>query len=119
MSYRSDLKETTSGASLFGFGAITVTIFVFLILGAGGYLSYLAYSFYAPRYEQVRYNTFKESQAYNDGMIRDLQNLQMEYMQANDEQKAMMKSIIIHRFSVYDTTRLPYDLQAFYMSLKK
>jgi hypothetical protein len=44
-----------------------------------------------PGYEQVRYNTFKESQTYNDGMIRDLENLQMEYMKSNDEQKAALK----------------------------
>jgi hypothetical protein len=117
MSYKNEFKESAQDGTIFGVGFLTFSFFVLLILGVTGYLSYLAYSFYAPRYEQVRYNTFKQSQAYNDGMIRDLQNLKMEYIKANDEQKAALKAIVIHRFSVYDIDRLPTDLQIFYNSV--
>lgn len=95
-------------------GGLIIVIGFFMGLG---YLSYLGYAFYAPRYEQVRYDTFKESQSYNDGMLRDLQDLKMEYMKANDEQKAMLKAIVLHRFSVYNINRLPTDLQVFYNSV--
>jgi len=81
VSYKNDVKEVAEGATLFGFGIWMFTLVILPLIGGLGYLSYLAYSFYAPKYEQVRYNTFKESQTYNDGMLRDLQNLQMELSQ--------------------------------------
>ena len=119
MSYKNDVKEVAQVFSLFGFGVWGITLVLLPLLGGLGYLSYLAYAFYAPKYEQVRYNTFKESQTYNDGMLRDLQNLQMEYLKANDEQKAALKAIILHRFSVYEVDRLPIDLRSFYAEIKK
>lgn len=118
MSYKSDMKEVAAATSLFGFGIWTFMLIILPLIGGLGYISYLAYGFYAPRYEQVRYNTFKESQTYNDGMLRDLQNLQMEYIKADDEQKAALKAIVRQRFSVYDIDRLPVDLRMFYQSVK-
>jgi len=117
MSYKNDLKETAQFTTIFGFGIWMFTLVILPLIGGLGYISYMAYAFYAPKYEQVRYNTFKESQAYNDGMLRDLQNLRMEYIKSNDEQKAALKAIALQRFSVYEINRLPYDLQAFYNSL--
>jgi len=80
-------------------------------------LGFTNFAFFTPKVEQVRYNTFKQSQAYNDGMLRDLQELKMQYIQANPEQQAMLKSIVLHRFSVYDINRLPSDLQTFYHTI--
>ena len=119
MSYKNDLKETAQATTIFGFGIWMFTLVILPLIGGLGYLSYLAYSFYAPKYEQVRYDTFKQSQSYNDAMLRDLQDMRMEYIKANDEQKAAIKYIAIHRFSVYDIDRLPVDLRAFYMELSK
>jgi hypothetical protein len=76
------------------------------------------YSFFAPKYRAVDAQVYKQSEQYNDGMIRDLENLQMEYMKANDTQKAGLKDIIIHRFSVYDMNRLPPNLFNFYNDLR-
>ena len=117
MSYKNDAKEVAQFFSLFGFGVWGITLVLLPLLGGLGYISYLAYAFYAPKYEQVRYDTFKQSQSYNDAMLRDLQDLRMEYIKANDEQKAALKAIAIHRFSVYEINRLPPDLQSFYNSL--
>jgi hypothetical protein len=82
------------------------------------YLGYRAYEFFAPKYRAVDNMVFKESEQYNDGMVRDLENLQMEYMQATPEQKAGLRSIILHRFAVYDENRLPGNLRAFYQDLR-
>jgi hypothetical protein len=117
MSYKNDLKETAQATTILGFGIWMFTLVILPLIVGLGYLSYLAYAFYAPKYEQVRYDTFKQSQSYNDAMLRDLQDLRMEYIKANDEQKAALKAIAIHRFSVYDINRLPPDLQFFYNSL--
>lgn len=84
-------------------------------------LSYGAWSlnnYFQPKYEQTRYNTFKQSQAYNDGMLRELSSLQMEYMKSPADQKAALSAVIIHKFEVYDITRLPPDLQLFYHQVK-
>jgi hypothetical protein len=119
MSYKNDAKEVAQFFSLFGFGVWGIVLVLLPLIGGLGYISYLAYAFYAPKYEQVRYDTFKESQTYNDGMLRDLQNIQMEYLKANDEQKSALKAIALHRFSVYPEDKLPADLRNFYDSLKK
>ena len=119
MSYKSDMKETAQFTTIFGFGIWMFMLVILPLLGGIGYISYMAYSFYAQKYEQVRYDTFKQSQSYNDGMLRDLQDLKIEYIKANDEQKSALKAIILHRFSVYDVDRLPYDLRSFYAELSK
>lgn len=107
-------KETAVGAGM----AIQLLIWGFILIAGAGAISYGMYAFFGPRNEQVRYNIFKESQAYNDGMIRDLQELKRDYLAANDEQKGALKALTLHRFEVYDIKRLPPDLQAFYYSLE-
>ena len=98
-----------------GIGALVL----FLALCFGLNLFGLAnYSFFAPKYRAVENQVFKESEQYNDGMIRDLENLQMQYVQADDAHKALLKDIIIHRFSVYDQNRLPPNLWAFYQDVR-
>ena len=102
-----------------------------ILAGIGGLILFLAlcfglnlfglanYSFFAPKYRAVDAQVFKESEQYNDGMIRDLENLKMEYTKANDEQKAALRAIVVHRFSVYDIDLLPNDLQVFYNSINR
>jgi len=98
--------------------AILGSIVALVVLSfALSYTSYAQYSFFAPRMEQVRYDTFKHSQSYNEGMVRDLENLQMEYAKADSNQKAMLRTVVLHRFSVYEG-QLPSNLQAFYNQLK-
>lgn len=98
-----------------GFAVLALASFIAtaFILNFAGLASF---SFFAPKVEQVRFDTFKQSQAYNDGMLRDLQNLKLEYLRSNPEQQAALKAIVIQRFSVYPIDRLPPDLQAFYLS---
>jgi len=82
------------------------------------YLGYESYKFFAPKYRQVDNQVFKESEQYNDGMIRDLENLQMEYVKATAEQKDALRAITLHRFSVYPEDKMPPNLRNFYNSLK-
>jgi len=116
---KQEMKDNVEGATLFGFGLWMFTLVILPLIGGLGYISYMAYAFYAPKYEQVRYDTFKQSQAYNDGMIRDLQELKRDYIAANDEQKGALKALTLHRFEVYDINRLPPDLRSFYYTLEK
>ena len=86
-----------------------------------GYAGYLSYEFFAPRYTAVDSKVFKESVQYNEGMVRDLSELERQYKQADDNGKAALRPIIRHRFEVYDKQRLTEnypDLAAFYDSIQ-
>ena len=90
----------------------------FLALISGlSFLSFKSYEYFAPKYRAVDAKVFKESEQYNEGMIRDLSELQRQYITATEEQKASLRPIIRHRFEVYDRDRLPADLRAFYDSI--
>ena len=93
------------------FGVILV---VFILTFFANSLGLVSLSFFAPKVEQVRYNTFKESQAFNEGTIRELYNYQRDYNKGNDEQKAALKGMILHEFSTFPKEKLPADLQLFY-----
>jgi len=70
---------------------------------------------YQPREEQVRRNTFAQSQTYNEGMARDLQNLRQAYLDADTpEKKGAIQSTVRQRYAGYDVDQLPPDLVLFY-----
>ena len=90
-----------------------------MALGFGLNLFGLAqYSFFAPKYRQVDNQVFKESEQYNDGMIRDLENLQLDYINADKDHKDALRAIVLHRFSVYPEDKLPPNLRNFYNDLR-
>ena len=80
--------------------------------------SFFAYQYFAPKYRQVDNEVFKQSEQYNDGMIRDLENLQIEYIGADADKKQALRAIVLHRFSVYPEDKMPPNLRNFYNSLK-
>lgn len=80
---------------------------------------FLLAKYFAPKYEEVRRQTFEESKAYNDGMAQEVQNMQLQYIQADDTHKDAIASVVLHRVAGYDTSKLPLDTQTFIESLKK
>lgn len=90
---------------------------LFVCLGLT-YVSFKTYEFFAPRYVAVDAKVYKESVQYNEGMLRDLSELQRQYVTSDAAGKAALRPIIRHRFEVYDENRLPADLAAFYDSIK-
>ena len=82
------------------------------------FLGYKSYEFFAPKYRAVDNQVFKQSEQYNDGMIRDLENLQIEYINADADKKQALRAIVLHRFSVYSEDKMPPNLRNFYNSLK-
>lgn len=73
---------------------------------------------FAPKYEQVRRETFEQSKSYNDGMAQELQNMQFEYIKADKQAKAALKPIILHRSAGYDLSKLPADTRQFIENLR-
>jgi hypothetical protein len=100
------------------FSLVMSVVMAFMVCVAITFVGYESYAYFAPKYRAVDAQVFKESEQYNDGMVRDLENLQMQYMQATTEQKAGLKDIILHRFAVYDINRLPNNLFSFYNDLR-
>lgn len=92
---------------------LLLVIFILNVYGLG------TYAFFAPKYTAVDNKVFHESQQYNDGMIRDLENIKREYQHATPEGKDALRATAIHRFEIYPYNRLPPDLQAFYDSLNR
>jgi len=99
---------------------LTVVAGVVLVIGAtfgSAYIGLQMNTFFQPRYRALDAKVFKESEQYNDGMIRDLAELKRQYDQADPAGKAALRPIIRHRFEVYDTNKLPDDLATFYQSM--
>jgi hypothetical protein len=96
---------------------LALIIFVLLILGFS-YVGWLSYDYFAPKYRATENKVFKESEQYNDGMVRDLENLQMEYMNADKDHQQALRAIILHRFSVYPEDKMPANLRNFYNQLR-
>ena len=96
--------------------AIVIGWVALIILAMFG--SFFAYSYFAPKYRAVDNQVFKESEQYNDGMIRDLENLQIEYISADADKKQALRAITLHRFSVYPEDKMPPNLRNFYNDLK-
>ena len=96
-------------------GSFILGALLFFVISFGGYQMY---KFLAPKYRAVDNMVFKESEQYNDGMIRDLENLQMEYVNGDADKKQALRAIVLHRFSVYPQDRMPPNLRNFYNQLK-
>jgi len=97
---------------------VGIIVLALAVLFGLSYVAFESYAFFAPRYTAVDAKVFKQSVQYNEGMIRDLENLKMDYYHSDDAGKQALRPIILHRFSVYDRDRLPADLQQFYNQLE-
>lgn len=73
---------------------------------------------FKPANEQVRRETFEESKAYQDGMIKELETMQFEYTKAEPAHKAALRSLILNRAAGFPEDQLPSDLKAFIDQLK-
>lgn len=101
---------------------LTVVAFFAIIFGSIWLVqgnNFFMYRFFAPREEQVRHDTFKQSQAYNDGMANDLAQKQLAYAQTSDTNaKLIILSNLYHEFASYDLTKLPPESQLFLSNVR-
>lgn len=72
--------------------------------------------FFAPKFENVRRQTFENSQSYNDGMVQQLSSYYLEYQKADAEQKKAILSVVAHQYANYPVDRLPGHLRSFVSS---
>ena len=83
----------------------------------GAYHDLLFTAFFAPKYENVRRNTFEQSKSFRTGAIQELQNMQFEYIKASPEHKAALADVIRHRAAEVPADAMPSDLQSFISNL--
>jgi hypothetical protein len=74
-------------------------------------------SFFAPKYENVRRNTFEQSKSFRTGAIQELQNMQFEYIKAAPEHRVALADVIRHRALEVPADAMPTDLQSFISNL--
>lgn len=102
------------GLVLLGF----VAVFGLTWIGQGN--NFFLYKVFAPKYEEVRHDVFKNSQAYIDGKITNLTKQKMDYASANsDAHRCAIRSMAIREASTVITdTRMPNDLTQWVNKLK-
>jgi hypothetical protein len=93
--------------------------FVGLVASIWGiaYHDLLFTAFFAPKYENVRRNTFEQSKSFRTGAVQELQNMQFEYIKASPEHKVALADIIRHRAAEVPADAMPSDLQFFISNL--
>jgi hypothetical protein len=107
---------------MFGKAVGVVAGFLLIVFGIGWAAEgneFFMYKFFAPKEEAVRRRTFEESKAYNDGVAQEISAMQLDYVKATPEQRAALRSVIIHRTAGYDVSRLSPDLQDFITSVHR
>jgi hypothetical protein len=99
-----------------------ISILVLLgVIALGWFLTandVLMSGFFSPKYEQVRYNTFKQSQSYNDGMAAQLDKDEIEWANATPENRQMIRGAIVAQFASYNETMLPPNEYAFLQKVR-
>jgi len=96
--------------------ALILVLVAFGISGVGYAVSYVL----EPRQVALDNKVFHQSQSYNDGMARDLDEFRAAYLSATatPESKAAIRASIIHRFAGYDAALLPPDLRSFLIQVR-
>lgn len=100
------------------FGSVAGVLALLSILFGLSLFTFGMYSYFTPKYRAVESKVYHESEQYNEGMVRDLTELQRQYVTSDEAGKAALRPIIRHRFEVYPENKMPADLRAFYDSIK-
>ena len=100
--------------------ALTIVILIGLALigWASTGFNLALFSYFAPKFEQVKRNTFEQSKAYNQGMTQELDQNMQDYNSGNAIQKAGIRSMVLHRVADYPISSLPGYLQQFVEQLR-
>ncbi len=81
--------------------------------------SFFLYQYFAPKEAQVERQTFEQTKSYRQGMVQELQNMQFEYVKADNAHKAALADIILHRAADVPSDAMPSDLASFVAELKR
>ena len=93
-------------------------LFVFVVgwLFAGN--DFFMYKFFVPKQEAVRREIVETSKSFNDGMLQELSQMQIDYAKGNNDTKNAISNLVTHRYSTYNDRNLSYDLKQFVQECK-
>ena len=74
--------------------------------------------FFAPKSVAIDNQVFHESAQYTEGMTRDLENWQLEYINGDAAKKDSIRAIVLHRFSVFPEDKMTASQRNFYNQLR-
>ena len=104
-------------------GAAIATFLTILFIGFGVTWivqgnDFFMYKVFGIQYENTRREIFEHSEAYRQGMIQELSNMEASYLSADPAHQAALRTIIIRRAEYFGIDKLPPDLRAFVQKLK-
>lgn len=80
---------------------------------------FFMYKIFAPKYEQVRRETFEQTKSYNQGVAQELNKQYTEYQSASDAGKQAIAAVVLHQVADYDVEKLPPHLRQFVNQLRE
>lgn len=104
-------------AAVFGVLLLVVALIAGIAFG-GPWLKLQVMRMYGTELESVRTDIYRENKSYVEGTIRDLRELQADYVKATPSQQEALRSLILHRANELDWDRLPSDVRGFLNDLK-
>ena len=100
-------------------GAAVAVLGVILGVAFGApYIQLQVMKMYGTKLESVKTDIYRENKSYVEGTVRDLRELQVQYVQATPSQQESLRSLILHRAGELDYDRLPLDVRQFLNELK-
>jgi hypothetical protein len=103
--------------SIFGFLAFLFAVFMLTWVLQGG--DWFMYKFWAPKYEQVRRETFEQTKSFRQGMIQEIRKSQREYASADTQSKKdAIASYILHSTADFPEEEMPSDIRGFMSDIR-
>lgn len=96
-------------------------VLVVLVLAIVSFGGFAVYKVLAPAQEEVRREVFENSTAYIQGTRRDVENLRLEYLRAEEGSlhRSALRSTILSRVAEFDLNELSPELREFITTLKQ
>lgn len=72
---------------------------------------FFMYKVFAPKYEQVRRETYEQTKSYRQGSVQRLSELCKQVADTDDSHKVMLNDVISHEFAEWDLADVPTYLR--------
>ena len=97
---------------------LLVAILIGLFVGVP-WLRLQAMRLYGTEIESAKTDIYMQNKGFVEGTRRELRELHVDYVKANESQKEALASLILHRAGELDPERLPKDIREFLQDIKE
>lgn len=102
----------------FKYTVLGVFVFFFVVFGIGAAVygaDFFLYKWFAPAKEEARRETFENSTAHVQSVLRDMNNMRLEYLdpRVSNQQRQLLLTLMRERSLTIPPERVPPDLQSF------